>query len=475
MNQINRRHFLKTAGAITVGLSGLKLLLDSPGAAWAKPSTSIYGPLVRDPKGFLDLPKGFEYKIFSTLGETMDDGFLVPGLHDGMAAFPGDQGRTILVRNHELMATPRQYNMSPFAKITDSAAAPDPAKVYDRIPRNLLPPEAQASLPEGLDVLCGGGTTTLVYDTQKQELVEHYLSLVGTLRNCAGGPTPWGSWITCEEIVVIGHDKLQKDHGYNFEVPANHRGLVDPVPLRAMGRFNHEAVAVDPNTYIIYQTEDRPDSLIYRFLPNENEDPSKGGRLQALAMVNGMKSTRNWEGEDTFPTGKPLHATWIDVDDIDGEADDLRIRGAEAGAAIFARGEGMAFGNDGVYFVCTSGGREQIGQVFKYTPSPHEGTAREKDAPGTLTLELEPNDSNLVDGIDNIVVAPSGDLILCEDGGGTQFIRGVTPEGTIYNIAKNAENESEFAGACFSADGSTMFVNVQGLGRTVAITGPWRA
>ncbi|NNF06533.1 MAG: DUF839 domain-containing protein, partial [Candidatus Eisenbacteria bacterium] len=295
-----------------------------------------------------------------------------------------------------------------------------------------------------------------------------------TLRNCAGGPTPWGSWITCEEIVVIGHDKLQKDHGYNFEVPANHRGLVDPVPLRAMGRFNHEAVAVDPNTYIIYQTEDRPDSLIYRFLPNENEDPSKGGRLQALAMVNGMKSTRNWEGEDTFPTGKPLPATWIDVDDIDGEADDLRIRGAEAGAAIFARGEGMAFGNDGVYFVCTSGGREQIGQVFKYTPSPHEGTAREIDAPGTLTLELEPNDSNLVDGIDNIVVAPSGDLILCEDGGGTQFIRGVTPEGTIYNIAKNAENESEFAGACFSADGSTMFVNVQGLGRTVAITGPWR-
>jgi hypothetical protein len=251
--------------------------------------------------------------------------------------------------------------------------------------------------------------------------------------------------------------------------------LAEPIPLKAMGRFNHEAVAVDPNSGIVYETEDAGDSLIYRFIPNTPQRLIDGGRLQALS-IEGRPSldTRNWDTQSVTP-GTPMAVRWIDLEDIDAPENDLRLRGFEQGAARFARGEGMWYGREAIYFACTNGGLEKAGQIWRYMPSPHEGTPREADQPGQLELFVEPNDPGLVENADNLTVAPWGDLILCEDGGGDQFMVGVTPEGKLYKFGHNVGNQSEFAGATFAPDGSTLFVNIQGAGITLAITGPWRS
>jgi secreted PhoX family phosphatase len=311
------------------------------------------------------------------------------------------------------------------------------------------------------------------------------MSLAGTIRNCAGGPTPWKTWITCEETVVRAGENgeenakyiAEKDHGYNFEVPVTARmELTCPIPLLEMGRFNHEAIAVDPKTGIVYQTEDRDDGLIYRFLPHQLGNLQAGGRLQALAIAaSKITDTRNWQDSDHISVGQTFSANWIDMEDVTAPDDDLRKRGFDAGAARFARGEGIWYGNGEFYFACTSGGKEKIGQIWRYRPSYDEGTADEKASSGQLELFIEPNDTNLVHNADNLTVSPWGDLIVCEDRD-QQIVRlvGVTPDGKCYPFAMN-HMRTEFAGATFSPDGSTLFVNLQHSGQTVAITGPWHS
>jgi uncharacterized protein len=320
-----------------------------------------------------------------------------------------------------------------------------------------------------------GGTTTLIINEQSQQLERAYLSLAGTLRNCAGGLTPWNSWITCEESVDRANSVLEKDHGYNFEVPASEEiFLADPEPLREMGRFNHEAVAVGPETGIVYQTEDRPDGLIYRFIPKRKGKLNKGGKLQALALKGEAgNDTRNWKGKKSKITvGKRYEVEWIDLTDIESPEDDLRYRGAAHGAAVFARGEGMWFGKNECFFACTMGGKNKRGQVFRYIPSPFEGKKKENTAPGQLELFVEPNDTEIVKNCDNLTIAPWGDLVLCEDDN-EPYLVGVTPQGEFYKLAKNIGFKSEFAGAVFSPSGQTLFVNIQDPGITLAITGPW--
>jgi len=457
----SRRAFLKTA-ALSAGFLGLRAYANGPqgGAPAVGPEAAAegFGPLQPDPQGLLRLPKGFSYKRFSQRGERMDDGYLVPGAHDGMAAFPGPGGKTLLVRNHEMSAGATKG--SPFDEAQWRGL--DKELVYD---------------PARGQPLCLGGTTTLLYDTRTQALERHYLSLAGTLRNCSGGPTPWGSWITCEETVERAGEQLERDHGYNFEVPATPEPkIAPPLPLRAMGRFNHEAVAVDPATGIVYQTEDRHDGLIYRFLPEQPERLAKGGRLQALALKGSpSRDTRNWgaDGQPPFPIARPLPVEWIDLDGIDAPDDDLRLRGFEAGAARFARGEGMMRGNGEVYFACTNGGARQFGQIFRYRPSSAEGRPGEADAPGHLELFVESRDKRLLKSCDNVTVAPWGDVVICEDDGASSAIVGITPRGKLYPIA-HVDFDSELAGATFSPDGQTLFFNVQwDPGFTVAVTGPW--
>jgi uncharacterized protein len=456
--RLSRRDFFGVAGTLALGFNGLHLFLERAAKGSHIAAAERYGPLLPDPEGVLSLPRGFSYRIISQTGDLMDDGFRVPGLADGMAAFAGEDGRTLLVRNHE-MNLESPPSLGPFGANNELFTRLDPAQVYDA---------GQGGLP------CLGGTTTLVYDSASQRLVSQHLSLTGTLRNCAGGPSPWGSWITCEEAVNRAGRICAQDHGYCFEVPASAEvGLADPVPLRGMGRFNHEAVAVDPASGIVYETEDREDSLIYRFVPNQQERLAEGGRLQALAFAGQSNiDTRNWT-EQAVPVGERFAVRWVDIDDVEAPNDDLRYQGFEAGAARFARGEGMWYGNDAVYFACTSGGRLQKGQIWRYTPSPQEGQPGEENEPGYIELFVEPNDGALVENADNLTVAPWGDVVVCEDGTGDNFIVGVTPEGELYRLGHNVLNDSEFAGATFSPDGSTLFVNIQTPGLTIAITGPW--
>jgi secreted PhoX family phosphatase len=432
--KISRRSLLCGGAAVTAGFLGLRAALGPPGPGMSK----RYGRLRREPLGYLHLPEGFSCVAISATGEEMSDGLRVPGGHDGMAAVPGPGGRTILVRNHELER--HQAAVGPFGARAERLDRVLPERIYDRGPGGAVHQ---------------GGTTTLVYDTRARRLERHFLSLAGTSRNCAGGPTPWGSWLSCEEDVRNGRAP-GRDHGYVFEVPATDAiGLAEPVPLKAMGRFNHEAAAVEPGSGDILLTEDRPNGLLYRFTPASPGELRKGGRLRALAFR---------ERTARVPLGRPLEVEWIDLDRVDAPGDTLRRRGAAAGAATFARGEGIWAGADGIYFCATTGGADGSGQIWRHRPGP----------PETLELFCEPGDPRLLKNGDNLTVSPWGDLFVCEDGPGWQRIVAVTPSGELYTFAENILNGYELAGGCFSPDGTTFFFNLQVPGVTLAITGPWK-
>ncbi len=462
---MQRRNFIKKSSLVSLGFFGLRSYTDALDvrdgvtehrALFARG----YGRLKRDPNGILNLPAGFSYKIISKKGEDMSDGLMVPGLGDGMGTFEGaDKNHTIIVRNHEI--SPKDMPNCGFGHKMDRISQVPLEKFYDF---------GYGTTP------CMGGTTTMLYNHTTQQVEKEWLSLAGTIRNCAGGITPWGSWITCEESVLKADKMIAKDHGYNFEVPAtNDIQLHDPIPLKAMGRFNHEAVCVDPRNSIVYQTEDRHDSLIYRYIPDVPGQLQKGGKLQVLSIEdNSIVDTRNWTttGAKRIKKRKPYNVKWLDIDDVESPYDDLRVRGKNMGAAVFARGEGIWFGDNEIYFACTNGGREAIGQIFRYTPSQYESQEKESTAPGTLELFLEPNRSDIVENCDNLTIAAHGDLIICEDNHRPRII-GVTPQGKTYKIAKNIGFKSEFAGAVFSPDGNVLFVNIQKPGLTIAITGPW--
>jgi len=454
------------SSAVALGFAGLQSTLARGAIAELMGSSGSsgavgFGPMLKDPDGILDLPKGFSYHIISPMGATMDDGLIVPGKHDGMASFPFmnddgsvDTGRCIIVRNHEISDAHKVP--SPFGSRQERIGLIDPAKIYDT----------------GFGRASRGGCTTVVYNLKTKRVERHWLSLAGTEHNCAGGPTPWGSWISCEESVLVKGERHEKDHGYCFEVPVTQEPmLADPKPIRGMGRMNHEAVCIDPKSGIVYMTEDRHDGLLYRFVPKVPGDLHAGGRLQALHVL-GRKSldTRNWDSP-LVKLGEPMTCGWITMDEIDSPLDDLRQRGFDKGAARFARGEGMWWGGEdagSAYFACTNGGKVGAGQIWRLTP---DGMGEGLD---TLELFIEPNDPSVLQNADTITFSPWGDLFVCEDGEAPQFLVGVSPDGQLYQFAKNAMNSTEFAGVCFSPDGSTMFVNMQGMGWTLAVTGPWK-
>lgn len=449
--KLSRRNFFTLAGASAVSVTMVSPLeAFYTRAASGKVAKSIgYGPLspklpenADELKGvildginletepLLELPPGFNYTAISFRGQRMDDGGVVPGSHDGMATFQGLNNTTLLVRNHEL---------------NPSSTGLVASKQYDQL---------------------GGGTTTIVIGPNRRAL-KHWASLAGTIRNCAGGPTPWGSWISCEENLTLPTPGgATKKHGYNFEVPATADiQVADPVPLVAMGRFNHEAVAVDPETGWVYETEDEGNSCFYRFRPNQEGNLQSGGVLEALAII-GQPTVNTGSNFIQFK-GQPLPVQWVPISNVDPATNDftasVRSQAQSNGAAIFRRGEGAWYGNGLVYFTCTSGGNVGQGQVFAYNPRNN-----------TITLVVESTNVEELNFPDNITVAPFGDLFLCEDGSGIEYVIGVNQSGELYRFAANATgNGSEFAGACFSPDGKTMFVNIQSPGITLAIWGPW--
>jgi secreted PhoX family phosphatase len=426
---LNRREFHSRTGAAFAGLlaSGC---VSGPGRLAHLPAG--YGPLVADPAGLIDLPPGFTYRIISSLGEPMHDGEPVPDRADGMGAFRGRGGRVILVRNHELKAGESSLGGAAFDRWKSGGALP-------------------------------GGTTTLVYNPASGRVEQQYRSLAGTIRNCAGGVTPWRTWLTCEEDMTVAGGSVGKSHGWVFEVPADLRGRAQAVPLTGLGRFNHEAAAVDPRTGIVYLTEDRDNSLFYRFIPAKPGRLREPGRLQALALADGRLDSRNW-GTVDFALQRPSQARWIDLDGVDSVHDDLRQRGAALGACLFARGEGIHMEGGELYFTCTNGGAAKLGQVMRFRPAANGGQ---------LDLFFESTAPEQFSYGDNLTVGPNGHLYVCEDQPGDtvdNYIRGIRPDGAPYAFAR-LRLQTELAGACFSPDGRTMFVNAYSPTRTIAISG----
>jgi len=398
----------------------------------------------------LELPEGFRYLSLGWTGDPMINGAAVPARHDGMAAFKTKDGLVALVRNHEVTA-PGPNQMTP----------------------------AFGSRP--YDATCGGGTTTTLFDPKAGKVVSVTPSLSGTLVNCAGGPTPWGSWLSCEETLVDPkrNELTTKPHGYIFEVP--HDGVSSAAPITAMGRFWHEAIAVDPETGIVYETEDRPAAGLYRFIPKKKGALAEGGSLQALAITGNPQ----FDTRTNQPRDAQYDVEWVDIPDpdrahVDEAAWDTRgvfQQGLDRGAATFARLEGAWFGNGRLFVTATNGGDAKMGQVWEYDPRRSR-----------LRLVIESSGQEVLAMPDNLTLSPRGGLAVCEDGPSIQRVQGLTRNGQLIVFARNnivltGERNGfrgdfrtmEFAGASYSPDGRWLFVNVQQPGITFAITGPWGA
>ena len=512
MTTVDRRSFLKAGSAgllASVGLQALstRMAHAAPGTG-ARDAGADYGPLtptfaVNTRRKWLALPDGFEYSIIGMTGSEMTDGRSAPRSSDGMGAFAGPGGTTTLIRNQEI-----RFNTPP-------TTPPAPGAPPFRFTQGDYVIEAT---DDAYDRTAGGGTTTLRFDpagfrTRRGGLVEHFVSLTGTVVNCAGGVALGGAgWLTCEEIVVNAatpraddgtEPRTEQRHGYAYLTPLVGPTPGDPAtsrPLTAMGRFSHEAAAVDERNGTVYLTEDAGSgrgSGFYRFVPTDPADLAKGGVLQVLGLLN-RPSADLRQGQTE---GAPLAVTWITVADPDPDAEEpnaVFAAGFAAGAAMFNRLEGCWRGSESIFFSSTSGGdakngdlntdgfREGYGQIWEYLPVGRTG--------GKLVLLYESPDGDVLDSPDNIVISPRGGLVICEDdssdgnvgqqdtspffGEDKNRLIGLTLQGTAFPFAENVFSDSELAGACWSADGTFLFVNMFGVdeeetGGTMAITGPW--
>lgn len=465
MTTLHRRTFLTKSGLgllLAPSLQGLMACVDAsrlaalstPTLRRARIGDGGYGEVEpsADLDGMISLPLGFHARLLSQSGDALDSGGTVPYAFDGMGAFAAGPGLVRLVRNHELRDV-----------VAQGAAPFDPRNPYD------------SHGP--------AGTTTLqvrVRPDGEAVLEGQWASITGTFVNCAGGVTPWGSWLTCEETLAGTAQGWAQNHGYVFEVPAAAQAPVTPVPLRAMGRFTHEAAAVDPATGYVYETEDAGFSGFYRFMPAVPGNLAQGGTLEMLAIVGA-------DGYDTRTgqlVGARYKVRWVKIDQPDSDAESLPSdfvfsQGRAQGGARFARLEGCFYGDDSIFFNATSGGDAGSGQVWQYIPRREE-----------LILVFESPGPSVLNSPDNIAVSPRGGILICEDGEGTNYVRGITRGGLAFDLARNNLNDSEWAGCCFSPEGRTLFVGIQGdtrplrtlagggtptKGMTFAIWGPWES
>ena len=395
------------------------------------------------------MPDGFRYLSYGWTKDPMTDGSPTPHGHDGMAVVKADGDRITLVRNHEQAGRAKGFG--------------DDKMRYD------------ANGP--------GGCTNLIFNTASGTFEKSFVSLNGTVQNCAGGATPWGTWLSGEENVgdstTPDTDKkpigYQKDHGWIFEVSAT--GSTTPVPLKDMGRFIHEAVAVDSLTGNVYLTEDRNPSGFYRFTPKTPGKLAEGGKLEMMSAVGRPDTRKRVRAGSVFdvkwvPIADPLRAHSPKTTDTLG----VYHQGKALGGSTFARLEGVFHTDRRLFFTATTGGDAEQGQVWEYSPET-EKLRILFESPGAPVLNMP----------DNLCASPRGCLVICEDGGRPgQRLQALTPDGTLFAFAENHTRlrgerngysgdfrAMEWAGVCFSPCGHWLFVNLQMPGITLAITGPW--
>lgn len=463
VSDLTRRGFFGRTAAAGLGIvfAGSIEAIAGPGSALAALRSSVgYGDLIPDPAGLLALPPGFSYRLVSQAGVTPTaDGVPAADDPDGTGVFPNGTGST-LVNNHEIGGS------EPFGVPTV------PGLTYDAGAR--------------------GGTSNVDVDAEGNRITE-YASLAGTHNNCAGGVTPWQTWLTCEETEQRRGGRFLQNHGYVFEVdPTSQAANLNksPVPLKLLGRFAHEAVAVDPDTSVIYETEDAsgPNGLYYRWLPPAGFTGGKDA-LRTLALSPGgdtagqLQAMSCYLGSNHIPDlslatlpGTRYRVQWVDVPDRDAATASVRRQFTNDQITRSRKLEGAWWGDGGAYFVAsfarTSDGSamEHDGQVWFYDPATESVTLKT-----IFGVNPDPDvDADNYDGPDNITVSPYGGVILAEDGEGIQHLVGVTDQGKSYPLARNDLNDSEFTGPAFSADGSVLFANIQSPGHVFAITGPWR-
>jgi uncharacterized protein len=482
MESIDRRTFLIRsailAGGGLVATAGPFAALTAriANAAPGLSDNGGYGPLMpavdkTTGEVLLWLPRGFDYRSFSVVGEPMADGFATPGRHDGMAAF-NYRGKTRLVRNHEVFFDP--------------GAVGDPTTAYDRK---------------------SGGATTTIEVSHTAERYDAWMSLNGTNANCAGGATPWDTWITCEEtpngpdanISFLGEElHLREQHGFLFEVPVGQGPgeIVERIPIRKAGRFAHEAVAVDPQTGIVYETEDdfAYPSGFYRYIPPVDPREARrlhdGGRLQILGVVpKGSDDPITIDLSRDQTPGTTYRTAWIDIEHPDptfpqGISNDAAAKwvfkeGESKGAAQFSRLEGIIRDRRKLFMCSTEGGGpfEVPNPSAGFGPGYGQVWMYDLDSQA-LTLVFESPGPDVLDLPDNVAISPRNNtLLMCEDSGDSNYLRGLTNEGRVFDFALNSHPTfptDEFAGATFSPDGHVLFVNMQAAGITFAIWGPWK-
>lgn len=484
---VDRRSFLKgtTAAAAGFALGGpfQGFLARSVGAAGPPVPAPPLMPVadLRDGVARLALPPGFAYRSFDPTGAPMAFGGNLPGNHDGMGAFVAGGRRVLLIRNHEVNGSTGAY--------TSAAGVP----VYDSAAR--------------------GGNTYVLVDLWGN-VERTWPALAGTQMNCAGGSTPWGSWISCEET-VNGPDvfddftrgtsppttyaenvRLGETHGYIFEVPAN--GVASAEPVTQAGRFAHEAAVFDPISGSIYLTEDNfgYGSGLYRYDPPA--DPRRSKRIEddgTLWMLGIEGGPANLSGNQS--RGTQYSVRWVKIDEpnpqfpmengmpttINNRAIvNIGEQGWGAGGAVFSRLEGITVDKGVVYFTSTQGGgvAESIdwinsaesrggfgrgtGQVWALHPQR-----------GILDVVYQSTSTADLRLPDNVTASPRGTLILCEDNTGPNRLQALNRWGGLTTFAQRNDLPAvEFAGACFSPNGQTMYVNLNaGSALTVAIWGPW--
>ncbi|MEU7482617.1 alkaline phosphatase PhoX [Streptomyces sp. NPDC042319] len=388
---MERRTFLRGAaiGASAAAFGGTLM----PGAAYAapaQPGSGPYGALGAADANGIQLPAGFTSRVIARSGRQVGStGYTWHNAPDGGACFADAYGTGwIYVSNSEINP--------------------------------------------------GGGVSAVKFDATGA-ITGAYRILANTRQNCAGGRTPWNTWLSCEEVAL----------GAVYETDPY--GAEAAVRRDALGRFKHEAAAADPVRKVIYLTEDESDGCLYRFVPTTWGDLS-AGRLQVL--VAGTATSGSFG--------------WADVPDPDGSPATTRTQ--VSGAKHFNGGEGCHYANDTVWF--TTKGDNRLWQLNLTND----------------TYELAYDDSLVtggnapLTGVDNVTGASSGDLYVAEDGGNMEICV-ITPDDVVAPFVRiNGQSGSEITGPAFSPDGKRLYFSSQrgttgssSGGITYEVTGPFRA